>query len=273
MTRNSSEPVLVETRTGTAWVTLNRPEALNAMNIALMDSLRETLSGLARDRTVRCVVLRGAGRSFCAGGDIAEIKRRQTHEAGASVGELLEEHARALVHHAESVVLLHTMPKPTVAVIHGHAIGGGVSLALAADLRVAADSARIRIGFPSRALSGDFGITYLLTHTVGAAKARELMLLDPELYGTDAYRLGLVTRVCNDEELPAVAEDLAEKLANGPTIAFGRLKDNIAAAETLQLKETIRLEALNQRIAVMTRDAQEAGQAFASRRAPVFEGR
>jgi 2-(1,2-epoxy-1,2-dihydrophenyl)acetyl-CoA isomerase len=271
--RDDAMPLLVEMNHGTAWVTLNRPDSLNAMNVELMDALRRNLSDLARDQATRCVVLRGAGRSFCAGGDIAEIKRRQPDDSGAPIGGRLEEHARTLVHHAESAVLLRTMPKPTVALLHGHVFGGGVSLALAADLRLAADSTKMRMGFPARSLSGDFGIAYSLTHAVGSAKARELMLLDPELDAAEAHRLGLVTSVCNSSELDEAGKSLADKLAAGPTIALGRLKDNIAAAETMQLADVIRLEALNGRISILTYDAQEAGRAFAERRPPEFEGR
>lgn len=264
-------PVLIERKEGVAWLTLNRPRALNAMDVALMEMLRERLAELAIDPDVRCVVLRGAGSSFCAGGDLGEIQRRQRDADGN--GAHLEHQARMLVHHAGSVALLRNMPKPTVAVIHGHAIGGGFSLALAADLRIADRSARLRAGYAARSLSGDFGISYLLTHTVGASKARELMLLDPVIDGEEAQRLGLVTVLCEADALAASVEAVAADLASRPTIALGRMKDNIAAAETSRLDEVIGLEAINQRISAATRDAREAGRAFAEARSPAFEGR
>src|ERR1700728_1717926 len=251
-------PVLVEIAEGVAWITLNRPKQLNAMSQQLMTELRLALSRASQDRHVRCVVLRGAGRAFCAGGDVAEIGQRQAAaREAASLGEQMDSLARTMTYHTESVRLLHTMPKPTVAVIHGHAVGGGLSLALAADLRLAGAASRLRVGFGSLALSGDFGISYFLTRLAGPAQARELMLLDPPIAAATARELGLVNHVYPDESLSAEAQDLAARLAAGPTIAFGRMKDNLLAAETGSLGLVLELEALNQRICANTSDARE----------------
>jgi 2-(1,2-epoxy-1,2-dihydrophenyl)acetyl-CoA isomerase len=270
----TESPILIDTRDQVATVTLNRPDVLNAMNVALMGELRSALIDAAQDATVRCVVLRGEGRSFCAGGDVAEIRDRQ-RAAGeeGSMGSALDAQSRSVVHHSESVQLLMEMPKPTIAVVHGHAVGGGLCLALAADVRLVAESSRLRIGYAARSLSGDFGISYLLTRAVGPAKARELMLLDPTIDGAEAKALGLATECVADDALAGRAAELAQALANGPTIAFGRMKDNLNAAERQSLADVLRLEAVNQRISANTEDAKEAGRAFSEKRAPRFKGR
>jgi len=269
----TSEILLVEVVDGLAWVTLNRPEALNALDLELMDALVETLARLAEDSEVRCVALRGAGRAFCAGGDLSLIRRRREEaDAGPSLGAVLDSQQRVLVRQARASRLLREMPKPTVSVVHGPAVGGGLALALACDVRVMAAEARLRIGFAARSLSGDYGISYLLVHTVGSARARELLLLDPELDGSEAHRLGLATEVCALGDVHERADELARRLACGPTIALARMKHNLLAAETCRFEEVLEIEALNQRIAGNTADAEEAGAAFAQRRSPLFRG-
>jgi 2-(1,2-epoxy-1,2-dihydrophenyl)acetyl-CoA isomerase len=219
-------------------------------------------------------MIRGAGSSFCAGGDIKELRARQEQIASAgAVGTVLDGQIRALVAQANSVHLLQTMPKPTIAVIRGWAIGAGLSIALAADLRVAGVSAKLQAGFAKRSFSGDFGISYLLAHGVGSMKAREIMLLDPVINASEALALGLVTEVHPDGELDNASRILAERVADGPTIAFGRMKDNVTAAETWSLPEVIRLEALNQRLSGNTADASAALRAFIDGKDPEFTGR
>jgi 2-(1,2-epoxy-1,2-dihydrophenyl)acetyl-CoA isomerase len=241
-------PVRLDVEDAVAWVTLNRPTSLNAMNGALMDGLHDALSAAAEDPGVLCVVLRGAGSSFCAGGDIGMMaERRQQAAEAASLGALLDLQHRELERRSQAVTLLHTMPKPTVAVLHGHVVGGGLGLALAADLRIAAQGTRLRVQFSRVGLSGDYGISYFLTYLLGGAKARELLFLDPEVGTDEATRLGLLTAVYPADELGAAAGALARRLADGPTIAYGRMKDNLRAAATGSLEDVIRLEAINQR--------------------------
>jgi 2-(1,2-epoxy-1,2-dihydrophenyl)acetyl-CoA isomerase len=265
--------LIVDVEDGVGFVTLNRPDSLNALSFALLDFLSEELTRIARDPAVRCVVLRGAGRSFCAGGDLREIaaRRKETAEA-ASLGALLDAQSRLMLHHEESVRLLHTMPKPTIASLHGHAFGGGLCLALACDLRVVARSTKLQGGFKQRSLSGDFGIAYFLTHIVGAGKAREIMLLDPLIDGETALAMGLATAAFDDDHLVEATKQLAGELAHGPTIALGRMKDNIFAAQTLSMDDALRVEAMNQRISANTLDASEAGTAFSEKRPPRFTG-
>ena len=270
----ASEPsVLIEVENGIGFAILNRPDHLNAMNVALMYELRGGLERLAGDPAVRCVVLRGAGRAFCAGGDVSEIAERRAAAARApSQGALIETQTRTMIWHTASIRLLHEMPKPTVAVVHGHAVGGGMALALACDIRNVAETARLRVGFAPHSLSGDFGISYLLTHIVGGARARELMMLDPVIDGAEAGRLGLATAVHPDADLADAGARCARQLADGPTIALGRMKDNLLAAETERLEQVLQLEAINQRVSANTADAAEARSAAAARRPPRFTG-
>jgi 2-(1,2-epoxy-1,2-dihydrophenyl)acetyl-CoA isomerase len=164
------------------------------------------------------------------------------------------------------------MPKPTVAAVHGHAVGGGLALALACDFRVVTETAKLRVGFAARSLSGDFGISYLLVHTVGSAKARDLMMLDSVIDGAEAERIGLATRVCPDDVLDASADKLVNRLAAGPTIAYGRIKDNLLAAESLNFEASLRIESMNARVSTNTSDAKEAALAFAEHRVAAFTG-
>lgn len=266
--------VLVERVGNVAWVTLNRPDSLNAMDAQLMDDLRSALIELAEDSSVRCVGLRGAGRAFCAGGDQRLMsERREIAEKAPSTGALMDDLHRGLVRRSESSTLLASMRKPTVAVLQGHVIGGGLSLALACDFRLAGEGARLRVGFLSNALSGDFGISYLLESLLGTARAKEMLMLDPTLDAATALEWGLVGEVHPDETLQAAGEEFAARLGNGPTIALGRMKANILACRMLPMTAAIEFEALNQRVAAATADAAEAGKAFGERRQPNFIGR
>ena len=270
----SPRPVVdVQIASGVGTVTLNRPESLNAMSRQLMGELRSALQAMADDPAVRCVALRGAGRAFCAGGDVADIASRQAAMTDApSMGALMEAMHRRMVRDTESILLLKTMAKPTVAVVQGWAVGGGMSLALAADFRVLGRDARLRAGFMARSLSGDFGISGLLVGSVGSARARDILLRDRTIDSEYARELGLANLVCDDESLATESDAFIRELADGPTIAIGRSKDNLNAAETLTTADLIVVEALNQRISAATSDAQEAGRAFAEKRKPRFTG-
>jgi 2-(1,2-epoxy-1,2-dihydrophenyl)acetyl-CoA isomerase len=241
-------PVRLDVEGSIAWVTLNRPDSLNAMNGGLMDGLHDALCAAAGDSAVRCVVVRGAGRSFCSGGDVGMMaERRQQAAEASSLGALLDLQHRELERRSQAVTLLHTMPKPTLAVLHGHVVGGGLGVALAADLRIAAAGTTLRVQFSRVGLSGDYGISYFLSQLLGGGKARELLLLDPVVDTDEATRLGLLTAVHPADELAGAADALARRLADGPTIAYGRMKDNLRAAATQSLEEVLRLEAMNQR--------------------------
>ncbi|OGL14493.1 MAG: enoyl-CoA hydratase, partial [Candidatus Rokubacteria bacterium RIFCSPLOWO2_12_FULL_71_19] len=207
---------LIETVTDrVAMLTLNRPERLNAMSRSMMDAMLEALPRLAEDPAVGVVVLTGAGRGFCSGGDVKAMAE------GAEFGDMgLEDKAQALRGRMEVSRWLHEMPKPTIAMVRGAAAGAGLSMALACDLRVAADSARFGTAFARVGYSGDFGGSYFLTQLVGTAKARELYFTADLLDAQQALALGLVNRVVPDSQLEEQTLALASRLARGPSVAY-----------------------------------------------------
>ncbi len=264
---------LIETfAEGVATLTMNRPEARNALTGAMQSGLAEALPRLAADPKVRCVVLTGAGGAFCAGGDVKGFAADTSRGAGGS-GFNLEARAHGLRAGTEVVRWLHEMPKPTLAVIGGPAAGAGLSLALACDLRLAADDAKLTTAFSKVGLSGDYGGSYFLTHLVGAAKARELYFTADVLSGAEAHRLGIVNRVAPRSEVEATGAAWARELAALPTLAIGYMKRNLNLADHATLAEVLDLEATHMVRTMMTEDHKEASAAFVRKERPVFHGR
>ena len=260
-------PDLIETiEDGVATLTFNRPERMNALSTPIMDGLLHGLPRLAGDPAVRVVVLTGAGRAFCAGGDVKSMaeggERRSAAEATA--------HLRSRM---EVSRILHELPKPTIAMINGPAAGAGLAMALACDLRVAGTSARLVTAFVRVGFSGDFGGSFFLTRLVGTAKARELYFTGRPVEADEALSLGLVNRVVPDEDLATVTMELARSLAQGPSIALGLMKRNLNCAESGSLAELLDIEATHQVQTGRTEDHREAAKAFVERRAPIFAGR
>ena len=253
---------------GVAVLTLNRPERLNAMSRPMLDALLEALPRLADDPAVGAVVLAGAGRGFCAGGDVKAMAEGQ--ELG---GNTLEEKAQALRGRMEVSRWLHELPKPTIAMVRGAAAGAGLSLAMACDLRIAGDSARFGTAFARVGYSGDFGGSFFLTQLVGTAKARELYLTADLVDAQQALALGLVNRVVPDARLEEETLALAGRIARGPRIAYRYMKRNLNAAESGTLKDLLDLEAWHHTRCGMTEDHREAARAFVEKREPVFRGR
>ena len=253
---------------GVAVLTLNRPERLNAMSRPMLDALLEALPRLAEDPAVGAVVLTGAGRGFCAGGDVKAMAEGQ--ELG---GDTLEEKAQALRGRMEVSRWLHELPKPTIAMVRGAAAGAGLSLAMACDMRIAGDSARFGTAFARVGYSGDFGGSFFLTQLVGTAKARELYYTADLLDAQQALTLGLVNRVVPDARLEEETLELAGRLARGPRIVYRYMKRNMNAAEHGTLKELLDLEAWHHTRCGMTEDHKEATRAFVDKREPVFRGR
>ncbi len=259
----SPDVILVETKDHVATVTLNRPEKLNALNPDLLDVMYGVLEKLAEDQEVRCVVLTGAGRGFCAGGDI-----------GAMVGrEIPKDPVGRLRQQEEASRLLHEMPKPTIAMINGPAAGAGLSLALACDIRIAAEGARLGTAFARVGFSGDFGGTWMLQRLVGPAKARELYFTADLIDAKEAERIGMVNRVVPDDRLREETYALAQKLASGPPIALARMKQNLNKALVSDFSTLLQAEAEGMIMTGMTQDHREAARAFLDKRTPVFEGR
>ena len=255
---------LLETiKDGVAVLTMNRPERLNALSGSMLDAMLEALHRLSEDGEVGVVVLTGAGRGFCAGGDVKAMA-----EGTEFGGTTMEEKAQALRSHMETSRLLHEMPKPTIAMVRGAAAGAGLSLALACDLRVASDNARFGTAFARVGYSGDFGGSYYLTQLVGTAKARELYYTAELVDANQALTLGIVNRVVPDGKLEEETMALARKIANGPRVALRYMKRNMNAAETNSLKE-----AWHHTRTGMTEDHREAARAFVEKREPQFKGR
>ena len=262
-----SQDLLEALKDGVAVLTLNRPDRLNAMSPSMLDALLEALPRLAADPEVGVVVLTGAGRAFCAGGDVKAMA--EGREFG---GTTLEDKAQALRSRMEVSRWLHEMPKPTIAMVRGAAAGAGLSLALACDLRVAGDTARFATAFARVGYSGDFGGSWFLTQLVGTGKARELYFTTDIVDAREARELGMVNRVVPDARLEEETLALAARLARGPQIAYRYMKRNFNAAESGTLKDLLDLEAWHHTRCGLTEDHREAAKAFVEKRDPVFRG-
>jgi 2-(1,2-epoxy-1,2-dihydrophenyl)acetyl-CoA isomerase len=263
-----STDLLEQVKDGVAVLTLNRPDRLNAMSRPMLDALLEALPRLAEDPAVGVVVLAGAGRGFCAGGDVKAMA--EGNELG---GQTMEDRAQALRSRMETSRWLHEMPKPTIAMMRGPAAGAGLSLAMACDMRIASDTVKLGTAFARVGYSGDFGGSYYLTQLVGTAKARELYFTADLLDAQQALGLGLVNRVVADARLEDETMALASRLARGPRVAYRYMKRNMNAAESASLNEMLDLEAWNHTRTGMTEDHREAARAFVEKREPQFKGR
>lgn len=249
-----------------ATLTLNRPDRLNALSTPILDGLLEALPRLGADPQIAVVVLTGAGRGFCAGGDVKSMA-----EGSSQLG--VEDAVQRLRGRMEVSRLLHEIPKPTIAMVNGPAAGAGLAMALACDLRIASESARFITAFAKVGFSGDFGGSYFLSKLVGTGKARELYYTGEPLDAGQALALGMLNAVVPDLELLNATMALARRLAGGPSIALGLMKQNFNAAENGTLSELLDLEALHQIQTARTEDHLEAARAFVEKRPPVFRGR
>jgi 2-(1,2-epoxy-1,2-dihydrophenyl)acetyl-CoA isomerase len=263
-----AQDLIESVKDGVAILTLNRPDRLNALSVAMLDAMLEALPRLADDTNVGVVIVTGAGRGFCAGGDVKAMA-----EGREFAGDTLEEKAQGLRAKMEVSRWLHEMPKPTIAMVRGAAAGAGLSLALACDLRFASDTARFATAFARVGYSGDFGGSWFLTQLVGTAKARELYYTAEILDAPQALALGLVNRVVPDVRLEEETQALAGKLARGPRVALRYMKRNMNAAEAGTLKDALDLEAWHHTRTGFTEDHKEAAKAFVDKREPVFRGR
>jgi 2-(1,2-epoxy-1,2-dihydrophenyl)acetyl-CoA isomerase len=260
--------LLEQVKDGVAVLTMNRPDRLNALSVPMLDAMLAALPRLAADSGIGVVVIAGAGRAFCAGGDVKAMA-----EGTEAEGVTLEERAQALRSRMEVSRWLHEMPKPTIAMIRGAAAGAGLSIALACDLRVASESARLVTAFARVGYSGDFGGSYFLTRLVGTAKARELYYTGDGVDAAQAHALGLVSRVVPDAKLEEETMALAARLASGPRVALAYMKRNMNAAESGSLRECLDLEAWHHTRTGFTEDHRDAARAFVEKRQPVFRGR
>ena len=265
-----SEELLESVDGGIATLTMNRPDARNALTREMTARLADSLARLARDPAVRVVVLTGAGRAFCSGGDVKAFAQRA---AGTLQQPGFDERVTDLRARMEAVRSLHEMPKPTLAVIPGPAAGAGLSLALACDLRIAADDAKLTTAFSKVGLSGDFGGSYFLSKLVGASRARELYFTGRVVTADEALRLGMVDQLAPYDGLVEAAGAYARELASLPTAAVGYMKRNLNVAQRAGLAETLDAEAIHMVRTFETEDHKDAARAFVEKRTPTFSGR
>jgi 2-(1,2-epoxy-1,2-dihydrophenyl)acetyl-CoA isomerase len=265
---SESDTVLVARDGAVATLKLNRPDAMNAMSGELLNTLVERGEELAADDSVRCVVVTGEGRAFCAGGDL----RGMVGSPRGSSNDLVS-NVDILRRQEEISRLLAEMPKPTIAAVNGAAAGAGLSLALACDLRIASEQARFTTAFAKVGFSGDFGGTWFLQRLIGPAKAKELYFNSDVLSAAQALELGIVSRVVPHDTFRDDVMALARKLASGPTLAFARIKDNFAYGATNPLADALTREAENMTAMGRTEDHRNAALAFLEKRDPEFKGR
>jgi 2-(1,2-epoxy-1,2-dihydrophenyl)acetyl-CoA isomerase len=261
----ANEMVLQKLDAGLLTITMNRPDRRNALNPDMTRGLVEAARRAAEDHEVRAVLLKGAGGTFCVGGDVKSMA-----EGRAPLP--FEAKKTNLRRGMEVSRILHEMQKPVVAQVDGAAAGAGLSIALACDLRVASASVKITTAFAKVGLSGDYGGTYFLTHLLGSAKARELDLMSPVLTAQEAFALGMVTRVVPDAEVETAAREVAMSLAQGPSVTLGYIKRNINNAEHLALEDCFDGEAIHHTRCSDTEDHKEAAKAFVEKRKPTFKG-
>jgi 2-(1,2-epoxy-1,2-dihydrophenyl)acetyl-CoA isomerase len=256
---------------GVLTLTLNRPEARNAMSRAMNQALQEQLAAAEFNPAVKCIVLTGAGKGFCAGGDVKGMAAAGDGTVGAlTIDEAI---ARQRANQRATAGRLFKMPKPTIAVLPGAAAGAGLALALACDLRLMASTAIMTTAFARVGFSGDYGGSYFLTQLVGSAKARELYFLSDRVGADEALRLGLTNWVCAPDDLAAKTAEIAARLASGPTVAYRYMKENLNRAMAGEVDDCLDLEATHHIHCGQTEDHREATRAFVDKREPVFKGR
>jgi len=263
--------LLASLEDGILTLTLNRPDARNAMSKAMNQALQEQLAQAEFNPAVKCLVLTGAGQGFCAGGDVKGMAAAGDGTVGAQTID--EAIARQRLNQRATAGKLFKMPKPTLAALPGAAAGAGLSLALACDLRVMASGAIMTTAFARVGFSGDYGGSYFLTQLVGSAKARELYYLSDRVSAEEALRLGLTNWVCPPDELMHKTREIALRLAKGPTVAFRYMKENLNRAMAGEVDDCLDLEATHHIHCGQTEDHREATQAFVAKREPVFQGR
>lgn len=257
-------PLLITRDAGVATLTLNRPDSLNSLDVALKEALLAELPAVAADPAVRAVVLTGAGRAFCVGQDLREHAADLDRGAGAELDTVTR-------HYAPIVRTLAGMPKPVVAAVNGMAAGAGAGLAFLCDLRIGGPSTGFLTAFANVGLAADTAVSWSLPRLVGHAKATELLLLAEPVRADQAYRLGLLTRLAaSDEAVAAEAQELAARLANGPTTAYAQIKRELADAGGLT--EALAVEADAQAACGATADHRDATAAFVAKRKPTFTG-
>lgn len=261
------QPVLLNINDGVATITLNRPDAMNSLNIATKEHLLAAVTRVAQDDSVRCVVLTGTGRAFCVGQDLKE------HIALLQAGDSEALFTTVDKHYNPTVTLLATMNKPVIAAVQGVAAGAGASLAFACDFRILSEKAGFNLAFTGVALSCDTGASWTLPRLVGQAKALELLYFPSTLSAAESGELGLATTVVAPEAFVDEVGTLARRLASGPTQSFGAIRRSVSNSAGASLEDAIAFESTMMQHTGATRDHRAAVEAFVAKQKPVFEGR
>lgn len=266
MSDSSKPPVTYVVSDHVATITLDRPEAMNSLNLPTKVALRDALHRATADEDARCVVLTGSGRAFCVGQDLKEHVAN-LHSDDASLGTTVADHYNPIV------TALATMPKPVVAAVNGVAAGAGASLTFACDFRLVSQSASFNTAFAAIGLSCDTGSSWTLPRLVGHAKATELLLMPRTIDADEAFALGLATSVVSTDEFAETVAKFASRLAHGPTIAYASIRRSIAYSATHDLAASLAHEAQKMTLTGETADHHGAVDAFLAKEKPVFEGR
>lgn len=257
--------VLYTAKNGVADIVMNQPQTLNPMNDDSMDDMLAALKLCAEDDGVKAVIIRGAGRAFCGGGDIRYF-RQEVEKPGFGLGPLVTKVGKV-------IMAIRALPKPVICAVHGAAAGGGCNLVFACDTAIAADNAKFIEAFVNIGLAPDTGGCFTLPRLIGQARAFELMSTGRAMKADEALSLGLVSQVCPSEELIAKAYQLAEKYAAGPSMAYAKLKEMINASVYAGFEDYLRLEAQNLDELSKTEDFREGITAFLEKRPAVYHGR
>jgi len=248
-----------------ATLTFNRPDKLNALNAELLNGSMEALRSWSNNPDVGAIVVTGAGRAFCAGGDVAAMAQSEEPSLEQSIDRL-----RGV---QELSWLLYSIPKVTIAQVNGFAMGAGLGICLACDLRIASDQAKFGTAYAKVGFGGDFGTTWLLTQYVGAPKAKELLFLADMIDAAEAYRLGLVNRVTPHDHLETETRAVAARIAHGPLTSYRYMKANINLATHTDFRTLLDREAETHMRCGQTQDHKEGVRAFLEKRVPKFTGR
>ena len=266
-----TEHLLAENNDGVAVLTLNRPEARNAMSGEMNAALQKVLADAELDHEIKCIVLTGAGKGFCAGGDVKGMASSGDGTVGPrTIDQAI--HAQR-VNQRATAGKLFKMPKPTIAALPGAAAGAGLSFALACDMRVMASNAIMTTAFARVGFSGDYGGTYFMAQLVGTAKAKELYYLSDRVSADEALRLGLTNWVCEPDELQAKALEIGHRISSGPTVAYRYMKENLNRALAGDVDDCMDLEATHHVHCGQTQDQKEASKAFGEKREAGFIGK
>lgn len=268
------DKVLYEVRGQTAWITLNRPEVLNAINEEMRDGIIELCGRAQADQDVQVVLFRGAGdRAFTVGGDLRERARRNADPASVSVSPLEVRQARQASGVRSPIDAVASLQKPTIALLHGYVVGAGLLMAMACDIRIAADNARLGVTEVRRGFMPASGGTQRLARLVGIAKALEICLSGELLDAGEAYRIGLVNRLVSADGLTRSGEQMAASFAKGAPLALRYIKESVHQGADLPLEQGLRLESDLATLVLTTEDSREGPRAFVEKRPPVWRGR